>query len=148
MTYDEARELFLHLWRHTAEGNEAKAHEVYHDAAILEFPQSGERFVGKANMQGFREQYRAQTGVGSLAFEPRELRGDGDLWIGEGRARYDGGDPIHFVHILELRDGLVRRETIYFAEPFPAPDWRRPWAEEDATWEPQDGLPAHIRGGS
>jgi ketosteroid isomerase-like protein len=147
MSYDQAREVFLHLWRHTANGDEAKAHELYHDDAILEFPQSGERFLGKANMQGFREQYGAQTGVAALDFEPREIRGDGDVWIGEGRARYDGGDPIHFVHILELRDGLVRRETIYFADPFPAPDWRTPWAEKDAAWEPQGGLPANIRGG-
>jgi hypothetical protein len=144
MRYDEAREVFLHIWRYTVEGDEAKAHELYHDDAILEFPQSGERFRGKASMQGFREQYRAQTGVATLEFEPRELRGDGGVWIGEGQARYDGGDPIHFVHILEFRDGLVQRETIYFAEPFPAPEWRRPWAEEGATWEPQDDLPARI----
>ena len=23
----------------------------------------------------------------------------------------------------------------YFAEPFPAPDWRKPWTEEGAAWE-------------
>jgi hypothetical protein len=148
MQYDEARELFLHLWRYTAEGDQAKVHALYHDDAVLEFPQSGERFLGKANIQGFREQYGAQTGVATLDFEPRELRGHGDVWIGEGSARYDGGDPIHFVHILELRGGLVQRETIYFADPFPAPDWRKPWAEEDAAWEPQDGLPARVRGRS
>ena len=148
MRYDQAREVFLHIWRHTAEGDEAKVHAMYHEDAVLEFPQSGERFRGKANMQGFREQYGAQTGVATLAFEPRELRGVGDLWIGEGQGRYDGGDPIHFVHILEFRGDLVQRETIYFAEPFPAPDWRRPWAEADAAFPPQADLPAHIRGGS
>jgi hypothetical protein len=145
---DEAREVFLRIWRHTAGGDVVKEHELYHDDAILEFPQSGERFLGKAKMQGFREQYRAQTGVATLDFEPREIRGAGDVWIGEGQARYDGGDPIHFVHILELRGGLVGRETIYFAEPFPAPEWRKPWAEDGASWEPQDGLPANFRGGS
>jgi ketosteroid isomerase-like protein len=148
MRDDEAREVFLHIWRHTAAGDEAKTHELYHDDAVLEFPQSGERFLGKGNIQGFREQYGAQTGVATLDFEPREILGDGDVWIGAGQARYDGGDPIQFVHILELRDGLVQRETIYFAEPFPAPDWRRPWAEDGATWEPQDGLPARISAGS
>jgi len=148
MRYDEAREVFLHHWRYTAEGNEAKVHEIYHDDAILEFPQSGERFRGKANMQGFREQYGAETGTAALDFEPRVIRGGGDVWIGEGRARYDGGEPIHFLHILEFRGDLVQRETIYFAEPFPAPDWRRPWAEEDAAWEAQGDLPARIPGGS
>jgi hypothetical protein len=38
----------------------------------------------------------------------------------------------------------VQRETIYFGEPFPAPDWRKPWAEEGATWERQGDLPARL----
>jgi AAA ATPase domain len=41
----------------------------------------------------------------------------------------------------------VRRETLYFAEPFAAPDWRRPWAEEVAA-EAHGGLPALVHGGS
>ena len=61
---------------------------------------------------------------------------------------YDGGNPIHFVWIAEFRGDLVQRETIYFAEPFPAPEWRRPWAEEGATWEAQGDLPARIPSGS
>jgi hypothetical protein len=131
MRYEKARELFLHHWAYSGV-DEDKAHEIYHDDAILEFPQSGERFRGKANMQGFRERYPA-TGVD---FEPREIRGSGDFWIGEGRARYDGGEPIHFVNILEFRADLVQRETIYFAEPFPAPEWRRPHGRLRATSQP------------
>jgi hypothetical protein len=142
MRYDEVREVLLHHLTYSGADN-AKAHEIYHDDAILEFPQSGERFVGKAKMQGFRERYPAQ-----VDFEPREIRGSGDVWIGEGRVFYDGGDPVHFVWIAEFRGDLVQRETIYFAEPFPAPEWRRPWAEEGATWEPQDYLPTRIPGGS
>ncbi len=67
--------------------------------------------------------------------------------MGEGRALYDGANPVHFVHILEFRGDLVQRETIYFAEPFPAPEWRRPWAEEGAAWETHGDLPALIRSG-
>ena len=144
MRYEDVRDLLVHHLTHSVSGDEAKAHEIYHDDAILEFPQSGERFLGKANMRGFREQYP----VAQVDFELREIRGSGDFWTGEGRVLYDGANPHHFVWIAELRDGLVRRETIYFAEPFPAPDWRKPWAEDGATWEPKDGLPAHIRGGS
>jgi hypothetical protein len=143
MRYEQVRELLLRQWRYTGGPNEAKASELYHDDALLEFPQSGERFRGKANIQAWRERYPAR-----LDFEPREIRGDGDVWIGEGRLRYDGGDPVHFVKLLEFRGDKVQRETLYFAEPFPAPEWRRPWAEAGATWEPQDGLPAHVRGGS
>jgi hypothetical protein len=143
MRYEEARERFLHHWTYSGAKDEAKVHEIYHDDAILEFPQSGERFRGKANMQGFREQYPAAQ----VHFEPREIRGSGDFWIAEGRVLYDGANPFHFLHILEFRGDLVQRETIYFAEPFPGPEWRRRWAEEGATWEPQGDLPARIPAG-
>jgi hypothetical protein len=138
MRREEVRDKLLHTLGQSG-GDQDKAHEIYHEDAVLEFPQSGERFVGKANMQGFREQYPAQ-----VTFEPREIRGGGDVWIGEGRALYDGGNPIHYVWIAEFRDDLVQRETIYFAEPFPAPDWRKPWAEEDAAWEAEDDLPHRV----
>lgn len=143
MRHHQVRDLLLRQWRYTGGPNEAKGSGLYHDDAVLEFPQSGERFRGKANIQGWRERYPAR-----LDFEPREIRGDGDVWIAQGRLRYDGGDPVHFVKLLEFRGDKVQRETLYFVEPFPAPAWRRPWAEEGATWAPRDGLPAHIRGGS
>ena len=72
MRYEEVRELLLRHWRYTSGPNEAKASEIYHDDAVLEFPQSGERFRGKANIQGWRQQYPAQ-----LDFEPREIRRSG-----------------------------------------------------------------------
>jgi hypothetical protein len=141
--YDEVREMFLHHLRYSG-ADEAKAHEIYHDDAILEFPQSGERFVGKANMQGFRSRYPAER----VDFEPREIRGEGDFWIAEGQIRYDGGDPLHFLWVAQFRDGLVQRETIYFADPFPAPDWRKPWADEGTPSDAPGDLPASIRVGS
>ena len=142
MTYDEVRELFVHSWKY-AGTDQAKAHEIYHDDAMVDFPQSGERFVGKANMRAFREAYPPVE----LDFQPREIRGGGDVWIAEGRVSYNGGDPIHFVQVLELRGDLVQRETIYFPEPFPAPDWRKPWADDGPAPEAQGDLPAHVLSG-
>ena len=39
------------------------------------------------------------------------------------------------------------RETLYFADPFPAPDWRAPYAEDGAP-ERRTDLPARIAGGN
>ena len=50
--------------------------------------------------------------------------------------------------ILQFRGDRIERETLYFADPFPAPDWRRPWAEEGAAEERQADLPAHVAAGN
>jgi hypothetical protein len=142
MRYDEVRELLVRQWTYTGGPNEAKGSELYHDDAVLEFPQSGERFAGRANIDGWRRQYPAR-----LDFEPRELRGAGDLWVAETGLRYDGGEPLSVIKILQFRGDKVERETLYFAEPFPAPEWRKPWAD-DGLQERRGDLPAHIRGGS
>ena len=67
---------------------EPEASEVYTDDALLEFPQSGERFRGKENFTTWRGQYPLETYL-----ELRSVRGEGDTWIAEGQAGYEGGDP-------------------------------------------------------
>ena len=42
---------------------------------------------------------------------------------------YPDGQVYDCVDLLELRDGKVFRETVYWAPPFDAPDWRRPFVE-------------------
>ena len=66
--------------------NQDIAHEIYHDDAVLEFPQSGERFVGVDNFREWRRQYPT-----ALAFEIRNIRGRDDLWVAENSISYDGG---------------------------------------------------------
>jgi len=40
---------------------------------------------------------------------------------------YPNGETYICVDLLELRDGTVYRETVYWAIPFEAPSWRAPW---------------------
>ncbi len=123
MTDDEIRTALERHWEFTG-NDETIAHEVYHEDAILEFPQSGERFRGKENFQAWREKYPA-----NLRMSIRRLRGTGDFWVAENEITYGEDDTWQTVSILELRDGKVAREAIYFAKPFPAPDWRSSWAD-------------------
>lgn len=98
------------------------SHEIFHEDAILEFPQSGERFEGVANFKEWRRQYPAR-----VVLEMRNLRGQGNLWVVEGAASYDGGPWHPGVDILEFRGDKVARETIYVTEPWDAPEWRATW---------------------
>ncbi len=117
----ERRERLKRHWDFSASDQDI-AHEIYHDDAVLEFPQSGERFEGVANFREWRRQYPAD-----LAFEMRRLSGDGDLWVAENSISYNGGPWMQTVSILEFRGEKVAHETIYITEPWEAPEWRRPW---------------------
>ena len=99
-----------------------RSHAMYREDAVLEFPQSGERFEGVENFREWRSQYPADT-----SFEFRQIRGRNDLWVVELLVRYDGGDPHLGINVLELRDGRIARETIYVTEGFDAPEWRAEW---------------------
>ena len=98
------------------------SHEIYADDAVLEFPQSGERFVGRQNFLEWRRKYPADVG-----FAVTRVLGSGDLWTVELTVRYDGGDQQFGVSIHEFREGLMVRETIYVAAGWEAPEWRAPW---------------------
>jgi SnoaL-like protein len=103
-------------------GDNDIAHEMYHHDAVLDFPQSGERFDGLENFKEWRSQYPAH-----LEFEVRSLRGDGDVWVAESAIRYGGGASQPGVSILEFRGDKVARETIYVTEPWEAAEWRARW---------------------
>src|ERR671937_1072312 len=59
------------------------------------------------------------------------IAGSGDFWWGEWSVTYPDGRSYLCIDLMELRDGKVWRETVYWAEPFEAPDWRREWVRLD-----------------
>jgi hypothetical protein len=103
-------------------GDPERSHEMYRSDAVLEFPQSGERFEGVENFREWRSQYPAETN-----FEIGEIRGAGDLWVMELTVTYDQGPKNFGVSILEFHEGKISRETIYVTEGFEAPEWRARW---------------------
>jgi hypothetical protein len=98
-------------------------HLIYHEDAVLEYPQSGERTRSRRNIQGQRS---SQPDL--KRFTVRRIIGGGDLWITEFILTYDG-KPSYTVSIMEFRDDKVARETQYFADPFIAPPSRSQWVE-------------------
>lgn len=97
---------------------------VFTDDIVMEWPQSGERIRGSRNRHEIYRQFPSLPTV-----TPRRLLGEGDLWVLEASLDYGDGEPYQCVFVFEMRDGLIARETAYWAKPFPAPDWRAPWVE-------------------
>jgi hypothetical protein len=97
--------------------------EVTGDEFVQEWPQSGERIVGRDAAIRINTMYESATGSRpTLAF--RRLTGEGDHYVLEGTIDYGDGTPVSYVGIAELRDGKLVRLTDYFANPFEAPAWR------------------------
>ena len=63
-------------------------------------------------------------------FTYKRMLGGGDIFVVEGTVDYGDGVPVSYVGVGEMRDGKVARMTEYFANPFPAPDWRKPFVEQ------------------
>jgi hypothetical protein len=110
-------------WEASERGDIDAEHAIYAADAILDYPQSGERFRGRSRIQGQRGGHPAER-----HFTIRRISGGGDLWVSECVITYDGV-PTYSISVMEITDGLVSHETQYFADPFPAPPGRAALAE-------------------
>jgi ketosteroid isomerase-like protein len=97
--------------------------QVYTDDAVQEWPQSGERIVGRDNIKAINENY---PGLPNATI--RRVSGSGNVWTVETVLDYSG-EVYNAVSVLEFRDGKVAKQTDYFASPFPPPEWRAQWVE-------------------
>jgi hypothetical protein len=108
------------------------AHEIYHDDAVLEFPQSGERFEGVANFREWRRQYPAD-----LRFRIRRTVAREDLVVVECSVSYNDGPWQLGVQVLQFRGDKVAHERIYVMEGWDAPQWRAPWRADTPADPPE-----------
>jgi ketosteroid isomerase-like protein len=101
--------------------------ETLADDYVQEWPQSGERIRRDSAIE-INKKYNEATGT-APKMKLRRLTTKDDLAIVEGTIDYGDGTPVSYVGIVELRDGKIARNTEYFANPFEAPDWRKPYVE-------------------
>ena len=125
---DEARRVKIRQFVEAINTGEMEPFDaIYHHDVVIEWPQSGEVIRGKHDIRALREAYPTPP-TATL----RRIVGSGDLWAIEMGFDYDG-DRFHVVVIHQWRDGLVVRETAYYAAPFQAPAWRARWVEPVAS---------------
>ena len=124
MQEDLIRDALDQHWAASASGDLDAEHDIYADDAVCEYPQSGERIMGRANLQALRGHHPGKPS----GFNVRRILGNGDLWITEYTITYQG-KAAFTVSIMEFRDGKVIHETQYFADPFEAPAWRSQWVQ-------------------
>lgn len=127
MGEQEIRTALDRHWAASASGDQNTEHEIYADDAVCDYPQSGERILGRSNLQALRSHHPGKP----AGFEIRRLFGSGDLWITEYTIEYLGRTS-YTVSIMEFKNGKVVHETQYFADPFDPPAWRAQWVTNEA----------------
>ena len=127
------RELRRH-WEYSGT-DEDVSHEIYHEDAVLEFPQSGERFEGVANFREWRRQYPAK-----LRFHTRRITHRDDLVVVENLISYNGEPWMFTVSLMEFRGDKVAHERIYIMDGWEAADWRAPWRADTPADPPAPPL--------
>ncbi len=98
--------------------------ELFHDAALMHWPQSGELVRGAENRRGI---YNAFPQLPTIT--PRRMLSGGNLVVAEALLDYNG-PQYETVFIFELRDGRIAKETAYWSEAFEPPEWRAQWVEK------------------
>lgn len=110
---DRDLQTLLHRHWDASDANDFEVeHEIYHEDAVLDYPQSGERIRGRDRICQSR---RLQPN--SKRFAVRRIVGNGDLWVSEFTLTYDGV-PSYAVSIMQFSNGLVAQETQYFTDRF------------------------------
>ena len=125
MDEEQIREALDAHWQASATGDANAEHDIYDDDAICDYPQSGERILGRINLQALRSHHPGKPS----GFKVRLIIGKGDLWITEYTIDYQGRSAFT-VSIMEFSNYKVVHETQYFADPFEAPSWRSQWVQQ------------------
>jgi hypothetical protein len=124
MEEEQIREALNAHWQVSAIGDVNAEHDIYDDNVICDYPQSGERIVGRNNLQALRGHHPGKPS----GFNVKRILGKGDLWITEYTINYHE-QSAYTVSIMEFQDGKVVHETQYFADAFEAPAWRSQWVQ-------------------
>jgi hypothetical protein len=127
MREQEIRAALDQHWAASDANDFGTEHTIYHEDAVLEYPQSGERIRGRHNIQLTRT-----IQPNRKRFTVQRIVGSGDLWVTEFILSYDG-KPSYTVSIMEFRGDKVARESQYFADPFEASPARVPYVERMDT---------------
>jgi len=117
--------------------------QLRHADYVCEYPQSGERIRGTANVRAIMENYPGTPEVSTRAVIGSEnqwvstplgtvlkIMGTGDVYTVLSTLTYPGdARPWHLAIVIELRDGKVVKETTIFGAAFDPPEWRARWVE-------------------
>ena len=100
MQEEQIREALNKHWHASATGDANAEHDIYDDDAICDYPQSGERILGRSNLQALRSHHPGKP----AGFNVKRILGKGDQF-------YCGRDPVDArLDSRQVRRHLLQRD--------------------------------------
>lgn len=118
------RELVENFWKLFSEQKWELAQELLHSDFIATWPQSRERMHGPQNFINVNRHYPGNHKIEILHSFESNGQVLTTVWI-----EADTGQKTFANSIFEFKDRKIWRVEEYWAEPSPAPEWRREWVE-------------------
>lgn len=126
--------LIEEFWRRMNTNDFSYAAQLCSEQLVVEWPQSGERILGRRNFALINEQYPAH---GPWRFTVRRVVSDERGGVSDVEVT-DGAVDAQAVTFFEIEDGEISRMVEYWPEPFEPADWRVEWTER------VDGPPGRV----
>ncbi|MEX2546193.1 MAG: nuclear transport factor 2 family protein [Chloroflexota bacterium] len=127
MDESSARAAIERYWQAANTQDFDAVRDLFTDDVLVEWPQSGERVRGK---EACINVFSSYPGGSPKLLGVRRVMGRDNMWVAEAELEYPGPQIYITVSVFEFTDGKISHEIDWFAEPFPAPEWRMQWVDQ------------------
>ena len=117
-------ELVQKFWQLFSEQQWDEAQSLLSNEVIVTWPQSREKMIGSKNCVDVNRNYPGNHKIEILKIHELEHVVITTVWI-----EADTGQKTYATSYFEIVEGKISTIEEYWAEPYPAQDWRKPWVE-------------------
>jgi len=120
------KQILKNFWATMETNDFYAASQLLHDEYVLEWPQSGERIVGRDNFAAVNTNYPAE---GKWHFTINQILREGDLVVTDVSVA-DGKITGRAITFSTIRDEKIWKQIEFWPDPFEAPAWRAQWIQK------------------
>ena len=119
------KQILENFWATMETNDFLVASQLLHDDYTLEWPQSGERILGRENFAAINTNYPAE---GKWHFTLNHIVSEGDMVVTDVSVT-EGKIFGRAITFSTIRNGKIWKQVEFWPDPFEAPVWRAQWVE-------------------
>ena len=120
------KQILKTFWRTMETNDFHAASQLLHDDYTLDWPQSGERILGRDNFAAINTNYPAE---GQWQFQINHILAEGDVVVTDVNVT-DGKIVGRVITFSTIRDEKIWKQVEFWPDPFEAPEWRAKWIQK------------------